>query len=651
MQTDAATIKDEPRAFSDSLIAVLSGLARSAAPLPGQPAGRPRALTPRNPSEPGFLQTVPLEFSGDHLLVEAELPCPGDLKARLIDSEGTVVPGFEDENSVVTRSHASWYEVHWITDRLRGQTWIMNNVRPPVALCLTLARGHLYAFRIVDSIAPSRTAGTSPHQPLELSHNPQLFLDDHVIARMINLQRNLEQPRKHPDNPLMRNEHPWERFYMQTSSVIYDEEAGRFQAWYWSSGGPDSNFPKPCDGYAESKDGVQWARPMIGAEPIGPHKEHNLILPAKHARSVFRDPEDPDPSRLYKAVLGSHSPDGISWTNDEEAGRKWLEAVGKNDTVTSFVRWNGEYLNYVRYQGPETNTIVHDPRTGKTWQNAVFRCTGLSTSRDYRHWTPKEQIFATDQRDGYPWTQAHALCVTACGDVLVGLLPLLHMVPEDGNNFLGGMDVQLMVSRDGRHWNRVADRAVFMPGEDTMPIGERTWDHHFHPTCNFVVKDDRVWIYYWGTNFRHGENRKNDVGIGALASRKQQLAMAERAYGLGLATLPADRFVALHPASYTAEGVLETKMFKSPGGDLILNADPGAGSGTVLVELMAPDGEVLPGFDRECSDLSVRDPLRYDVVWKQGDGTVKSMRDIAKNQPIAIRFIVINCSLYAFQVA
>jgi hypothetical protein len=651
MHKAAVTISDEPRTFSDSILATLSGLARTSISGRGEPADCSEALTPQRATEPGVLVTVPLTFSGDHLLVEAELINTCDLRGCLIDGGGEVIPGFEDENSIVTRSHASWYEVHWYSDRLRGQTMIMNNVDPPAALCLTLSHGFLFAFRIVDSLAPSRIGDTSRDQPLELSNHPQLFLDDYLIARMINLGRKPVQPLKHPDNPLMVNEHPWERLYMQTSSVVYDDEADRFQAWYWASAGPDSPFPRVCDGYAESKDGVQWVKPMIGREPIGPYREHNLIVPAKLARSVFRDPEDPDRSRLYKGSFGSHSPDGITWINNEEDGRNWLQAVGKNDTVTSFVRWKGEYLNYVRYQGPETNTIVYDSRTGKTWLNAVFRSTGLSTSKDFRHWTTKEQIFATDEQDGYPWTQPHALCVTAYGDLLIGLLPLLHVVPEDGNNFLGSMDVQLMVSRDGRQWKRVANREVFMPCEEARPIGERAWDHHIHPTSNFVVQDDLVRIYYWGMNFRHGENRPNGSGIGALASTKQQVAIAERQYGLGLATLPADRFVSLHPAAYTAEGVLETKMLNCPEGNLFVNADPRAGSGTVKAELLDSAGAVLPGFDRESSHLSARDPLRFDVVWKQADGAVKTFLDIAQDQPIAIRFIVINCNLYAFQIA
>jgi len=609
----------------------------------GARPGRTDALTSRPECEPGVLQTVPLAYIGDHLLVDADLFDARDLSCRLLDAEGAVIPGFEDENAVVTRSYDSWYEIHWFEEKLRGKTWIMNNATPPAALCLTLRRGSLYAFRIVDTIPLTREIPLPEEPPVALSHHPQLFLDDGIIARTVNLRRRLEQPQKHPANPLFTNDHPWDKRYMQTSSVVYDGDNDRWQAWYWCNGGPGSEYSKPGDGYAESDDGISWTKPMVG-------KDSNLVEPAKLARSVFLDPDDPDAGRRYKGSFAACSADGIVWRADEEESQNWLAAVGKNDTLTSFVRWKGEYLNYTRYQGPETNTIVYDPRTEKTWKNAVFRCTGLSTSTDFRHWTAKEQIFATDARDGYPWTQAHALCVTAYGDVLIGLLPLMHLFPEDDNNFLATQDTQLMVSRDGRRWDRVADRAVFIPCEEVKPIGERPWDAHVHPVCNFVVKDDRVWIYYWGTNFLHGENRPNDSGIGALSSPKQRLATAPFQYGLGLATLPADRFVALHPVSYTAEGMLETKMFTHGGGDLRINADLGA-QGTVQVEVLDVTGEVLPGFDRKSCRLSPRDPLRYDVSWKQEDGGVKTFGNTAQGHPVALRLIVINCSLYAFQVS
>ncbi|MAE62740.1 MAG: hypothetical protein CMJ18_00585 [Phycisphaeraceae bacterium] len=629
---ETASISDEPRLFTDDLVASKSGMRRDGDALAVDGA-------------PGTLLTVPLSFSGDHLLIRADLDDAGDLKVELADDHGEALEGFEIERALVTRSYEDWYDVHWAIEPLRGKMLIMNNVGRPAALRLTLAAGRLHALRIVDTIRPAQVATGSV--PMPLSNHPQLFLDDHVVGRMLNLQRDIRQAERHAANPLMSSEHPWEMWYMQPTSVVYDPDGDRFQTWYAAKPSVDSDNPKFVDCYAESADGLTWTKPMIGTAPIGPWKTHNALSHVKRARSVFLDPDDPDPERRYKGVFGATSPDGLQWSVDEEAGANWHAAVGKNDTVTSFVRWKGEYLNYTRYQGPETNAIVYDPRTGKSWKNAVYRATGLATSRDFRHWEPKRMIFVADERDGYPWAQPHALCVTAYGDVLIGLLPMMRMVPEHGNNFLGSFEVQLMVSRDGRDWQRVADRAVFMPRQPNAPIGARDWDYSFHPTANFIVHDDLVRIYYKGLSYCHGENRKNHVGIGDLASTRHH-RVEHMHNGLGLATVPADRFVALHPASYTLEGVLDTRLLDGPGENLLVNAD--LAHGTMQVEVLDADGHVLPGFARAASRLSIRDPLRYEVAWDQGDGRAKALRDVPRDRPYALRFVLINCDMYSFQV-
>ncbi len=638
MSQDAITITEQSQAFPDHLIADLSGLARD---------GNGAALAPVRPGEAGTVQTVPLTFSGAHLLVCAELESVEDLSVELIDDSGGVLPGYEQQANLVTRSHDGWYDVHWSTDRLAGRALIMHNADQPAALRFRLVRGRLHAFRIVDTWpVPARTS--SDEAPIELSHHPQLFLDDHLVARMLNLQRQMKQPVKHPDNPLISAEHPWEQFYMQGTSVAYDPEAGRYKAWYCARPSRESTDPKFCDCYAESPDGITWTKPMIGRAPVGPWETHNALDGVKLARSVFRDPDDPDLDRRFKGTLGSSSPDGITWTASEQSRSNWLEAVGKNDTMTSFVHWKGEYLNYTRYQGHETNAIVHDPRTGKTWQDGVYRATGLATSPDFLHWTPKREIFRADERDGYPWAQPHALCVTAYGDVLIGLLAMMTMAVETGNNFVCNHEVQLMVSRDGRDWQRVADRAAFMPRHPDAPIGARAWDHTLHPLANFVVKDDQVRIYYKGMTHVFGEYRKNNVGIGALATRRHY-DKPSIYRDLGLATLPADRFVALHPASYTLEGALDTKLLSLPPGDLIVNAD--LAHGRMEVELLDADENVLAGFDRTRSQLSPRDRLRFDVAWPQDDGTVRTLRDVPKDSPVALRFVLVNGDFYAFQIA
>ena len=50
--------------------------------------------------------------------------------------------------------------------------------------------------------------------------NPQhglryLFFDDLEIEKIRNLKRVVNQPTKHPDNPVLRREHPWEGFRIQ----------------------------------------------------------------------------------------------------------------------------------------------------------------------------------------------------------------------------------------------------------------------------------------------------------------------------------------------------------------------------------------------------------------------------------------------------
>ena len=45
---------------------------------------------------------------------------------------------------------------------------------------------------------------------INISNNPQMFLDDYLIADMNNLQRTINRPVKHPDNPLITQEYPWE---------------------------------------------------------------------------------------------------------------------------------------------------------------------------------------------------------------------------------------------------------------------------------------------------------------------------------------------------------------------------------------------------------------------------------------------------------
>jgi hypothetical protein len=502
----------------------------------------------------------------------------------------------------------------------------------------------------VVSRAWSQTdAAVAADAPILLGDAPQLFLDDYVIAKTENLKRQIQSPVRHARNPLIVQDRPWEQRMLSVyGTVLHDESSGRFRCWYLASesdgGIPDTpEAPGTAEYfqcYAESDDGVTWRKPNIAGHPYGRHREHNIVVPRAHGLCVLSTPDDPDPQRRYKALGGNvlgFSPDGLDWSMDTAAAKSWAAAVGKNDTGSCVVRWRGEYLAFVRYQAPERS--VRDA-AGITWQG-VMRAVGLCVSSDFDTWTPKQSVFKADQQDGYPWTQPYGLCVTPYGDVLIGLAPMLHLARETANNSYGTMDVQMVVSRDGRAWRRVADRAAFMEDAAESPEGseKRRWDAHVYPSTTMFVWNDTAYLYYTGTNLLHGERRKTP----SIPVK----------YGIGLATLPADRFVALRPEPAGAEGMLETRPFRCRAKSLLVNAEVNVrvSPSDQQVEVCDAAGNVLPGFARQDSRLKVRDPLRYEVEW-HSSGSAQSLGAAVQSQPaIVLRFYLRGGLLFAFRLA
>ena len=86
------------------------------------------------------------------------------------------------------------------------------------------------------------------------------------------------------------------------------------------------------------------------------------------------------------------------------------------------------------------------------------------------------------------------------------------------------MDIQLAVSRDSVHFERVADRAPL------LAVGEvGAWDRFNLSLANNppIVVGEGLRFYYGGRNYRHGPYQGNDKG--------------ERFGGIGFATIPRDR--------------------------------------------------------------------------------------------------------------
>jgi len=456
------------------------------------------------------------------------------------------------------------------------------------------------------------TSSAGAEEGVVLSGHAQLFLDDYLVAKMDNLTRRLARPIKESSNPLIVQDRPWEAKSLQIyGTVLYEPKLQKYRCWYLAAENDGVVVDRPegpitveyyqC--YAESDDGLRWSKPSVGVGTLGSHARHNAVILGGHGFCVLPEVDESDVQKRYKGVGGGvigFSPDGIRWQL-----HPW-SAVGKNDTSSCVVKWKGEYLAYVRNQG--------------RWENGVMREVGLCVSTDFVNWTPKKTVFTTDEKDGYPWTQPYGMAVTAYGDQLIGIVWLIRLDRKPDNNKHGIIDrTQLVVSRDGRTWSRVADRACFLAPD------RGSWDRGgVWPGTTMWVKDGQIHIYYTGTQNRHGEPFARPA--------------------IGLARLPVDRFVGLTPKKAGTEGIVETVPIRVSADDLIVNGD-----GEIRVEVLSCDGTILSGYDRRrCR--RVADGVHCSrIVWGE-KADEKTLGDVAPRSPVRLRFVIGKGELFAFQL-
>ena len=468
-----------------------------------------------------------------------------------------------------------------------------------------------------------------PHV-ISLSSDPQLFLDDHCVGGTINLTRQMQQPLKHAGNPIIPRDQPWERWMLGGPSVIYDPATDLFHMRYSAWDSEQSKRNVVC--YAQSPDGLEWRKVMTDDHPHNGQPSNIVGEPWYWIRT----PDDQD--RLYKGLTHSkfiqekvdrgmyaiYSKDGSRWS-------KPIHVTGtKCDTLSSLV-WFGaaeKYFVFTRSQMWHPQLYGH------------LRVTGIIESSDFEHWQPKRAVNLISEAEGFPYVQVHGLNAHEYGDILIGLIPIVHL-QEKGNNFLGKFDIQLASSRHGWHWHRAADGAVFLPN------GPENWDRWYVHSSSMARKKDTLYYYYMGRPQMHGAVRQmREQGV----VFKTPIMTTD----VGVATLAADRFVAMEQIDRDEPGILDTPPVRCNGRDLIVNAqlDPA----DLQVELIDEQGPVaqyqsepLAGFERAHSKLVRQDDLRYRVVWTS-DGTDRCVADAGDQQPFIVRFVLRKGELFAFQI-
>ena len=101
-------------------------------------------------------------------------------------------------------------------------------------------------------------AATSPY---DVANKAQLFVDRLLVRETERVWFTQRQGRKHPGNPLLVSDQPWEgwRVYVY-GSVLYDEQEKLFKMWYVSAYNREYGFGYVVC-YATSEDGIRWQKP------------------------------------------------------------------------------------------------------------------------------------------------------------------------------------------------------------------------------------------------------------------------------------------------------------------------------------------------------------------------------------------------------
>ncbi len=444
-----------------------------------------------------------------------------------------------------------------------------------------------------------------------------LFFDLRELSRLEGLELVPLQAEKFAGNPVLQPEDPsaFDGARVFNSGTVM-REAGKFRMWYGGMGSPDPNKPwwHWCKwGYAESDDGMRWQRVDLGK--AYPPDANSIPEVRAYMVNILREPDSVDPEMRYKQleVYGLHyerelaqagqvdpsdgsyhgrlwfSPDGVNWDSEsiqvETPSRRFLTFV-----PTSLMRDDDEPDPRMRYKA-----------YGFTSMTRCRRTVALMCSADGRTWWmhPENSVIEPEDR-GFPWvpsgpfSHAHDPAVFKYAGYYLAFYQYL-------DDPLGG-GIEMAVSRDGVDFKLVFGEHTVIPRG-----GPGEWDRGLLVASTPVVHNNRIFLYYGGSDYRHESDGPFD------AAKEDAMKICG-----GLAILREDGFSCLRINEESEDGFLETIPLELPNVPLqiILNAD--CGDGHIVTELAdAATGIPLPGYAfADCHPLQ-EDGTALAVRWAQ----------------------------------
>ncbi len=473
-----------------------------------------------------------------------------------------------------------------------------------------------------------------------------LFIDGQAVEETVKVTQTMHQPTKR--GVVVRPDRPSDGVWIEIRDAPFwvpDEQI--YKMYYLYGTDHDGNSGTA---YAESEDGLTWRKTIVGRALDHGSTENNhvsvepdLRWPDNYLNGVVYDPDDTEPSRRYKAFIGAHSrqpnvsANGFDWNRLPVAP---LESMDESQMTLD--RDRRTFIAAVKRRGPHGRSF------------------NLVTSPDFEHWTDHGLTFHADDEDqalareliaaqledtslARPMfvdpavfaADIYNMAIFPYEDLYLGLPAFFYHTGPVGRNHDGFHQIQLTVSRDLRTWQRVGNRAPFIP---RSPAAPGVFDvMQLLPSARPVEHGDELWFYYTGIKCRcHPYWIRAD---GSFRPPEERTA-AERATmaatgsgGVCLAILRRDGFVSLDAGA--AEGTARTRAFTADGNRLFVNVD--ARRGHLRVDALTPEGTILA-----TSEPVTGDQLRAELRWPGGTSP------ILIGHPVALRFVLRDASLYSY---
>lgn len=432
---------------------------------------------------------------------------------------------------------------------------------------------------------------------LHIGSRRELFVDDHLIDKMDGAELKLHLPEDR--GVVLTMDAPWEGNTSAYNTIIKDGDLYRmyYRGWH-HEGGKAKHPPYVC--YAESKDGVNWTKPILNLVEVQGSKKNNIIWEGvgSHNFVPFID-KNPTckPNQRYKAVGGEPHEGGLHGFVSSD-GLRWKKVQDK--PILPMGGWTLDSQNLVFW-----DTVREEYRMYYRTNPQSVRSITTATSQNFLDWGAPAQLT-------YPGSPTEELYTNQ----IQPYYRAPHMFLGFPARYLKqkGHTVEplFMSSRDGITFKRWPD-VIVPPGDNEDKKGNRcnyAWCGLVETLTGGASGTERELSFYTNERYYRGPGGK----------------IRRHSYRL-------DGMVSLHAEKRV---VVITKPFIFAGNRLEMNFKTAPG-GMVQVEITSKDGRTNPALNSG--------PLSGDHLEKV---VLQNLHRIA-GHPVLLKITIQNADVFSFK--